>query len=356
MKNTWIESSNNYYLREISNQVGDLPVAVYKTEMNPNTGELYLARTSDKFEMPSKVYGFEESLIRRVVKTYRNTNGNLGVLLNGQKGTGKTVTGKLICNTLRLPVIIVTGKFPNLPGFLNDLQQDVIIFFDEYEKIYNNYDHTVLTVMDGVLDTQYRKLFLLTTNELHVNANMLQRPGRIRYFKTFGDLSFECIQEIIDDLLVHKHHSASVEKFISELEIITVDIVKAVIQEVNIHDEAPDNFADVFNVRKVDNVFNVYQLQNEGGKLIETLRYSKVNVSPMKLSKKSVGKYLNVGGLDIGIIREINSDGVISLEFYGDNETTGEMEKGKNSYKKINLKVEKTFHIHRSFSAGSFVY
>ena len=59
---------------------------------------------------------------------------------------------------------------------------DCIFFFDEYEK---EFRESVLSFMDGVRNSQYRKIFLLTTNELEINNNLLGRPSRIRYVRSF---------------------------------------------------------------------------------------------------------------------------------------------------------------------------
>jgi hypothetical protein len=135
-----------------------------------------------------------------------------------------------------------------LPQFIANIQQEVIIFIDEFEKVYQEYSSEVLTIMDGVYKTGYKRLFLLTTNNLYINQNMLQRPGRIRYVKTYGDLELPVVKEIIDDLLLYPEFRADCLEAISTLEIITIDLVKAIINEVNIHVESPTKFMDVFNV------------------------------------------------------------------------------------------------------------
>jgi hypothetical protein len=83
---------------------------------------------------------------------------------------------------MNMPVIIIHERYNGISNFLNEIQHDFIVFFDEYEKMYDERDHSILTVMDGVLNNAFRKIFLLTTNKIHVSENMLERPGRIRYF------------------------------------------------------------------------------------------------------------------------------------------------------------------------------
>jgi hypothetical protein len=248
MKTSWFENGHEYHYGEVSNQVDKLPVGIFNIKENPRTGKLYLCKVENEFKFNHKIYGLEKDFIQRVKRTYDSVQDNLGLLLTGIKGTGKSVTAKLICNLMNLPIIVVDGKYDGLPSFISELQQNVVIFIDEYEKIYKE-DADVLTVMDGIFKSEYKHVFLLTTNDLYINRNMLQRPGRIRYVKTYEDLTQDVVEEIIDDLLINKSHKDDCIKSISKLQIITVDLVKSIIQEVNIHDEAPSKFMDFFNVK-----------------------------------------------------------------------------------------------------------
>ena len=107
----------------------------------------------------------------------------------------KTVTAKELCNHLQLPVILVQsmGDDTNdkLIKYLSTaIDFDCIFFFDEYEKEFKD-SSDVLSFMDGTYNSIYRKIFLLTTNKLNVDSNLLGRPSRIRYKKSFGNLSEE---------------------------------------------------------------------------------------------------------------------------------------------------------------------
>jgi DNA polymerase III gamma/tau subunit len=258
----WTESSELFFLRDIQKQHKKLPNEVFML-CHDGHGNLWLQRLEEQFTFDYKLYGLETSLIDRILKTYENTSGNLGALLNGIKGTGKTVTSKIICNRLNQPVILLESHIPGGHLYLNDIPQDITVLIDEYEKIYSE-DSELLTIMDGAFNSIYRRMFILTTNKLYVNENLIQRPGRIRYLKTFKDLEIEVITEIVDDILVHTHHRDSTIQFISCLELITVDIVKAVCTEVNIHDEDPEKFASIFNVKKLTGKYDVYILGPDG--------------------------------------------------------------------------------------------
>jgi len=314
MENKWVQIGSDYHVREVGNELESLPVAIYALERNPMTGQLYLTKMEDKFSLPSKIYGVERSFIDRVKKTYSNTDGNLGVLMSGVKGTGKSITAKQICNELGLPVVVIKERFTSTPDFINALQDNAVVFFDEYEKMYDGSDHSILTVMDGVLTTEYRKVFLLTTNSTYVNENMLQRPGRIRYHKKFEDMNAAAIVEVVDDLLVKKERREEIISFISNLEMITIDIVTSVVIEVNIHDESPSIFKDVFNVEVLDDAFDIFTIKD--GK--EKLLYSRVDMDPIRASQSAIGGHFRVNNRILGKIVGIVKDRGFKVESMGE--------------------------------------
>ena len=170
-----------------------------------------------------------------------------------------------------MPVILINQRMNGLIEFLASIEQDIVVFVDEYEKVFvneGNYGKNnaseILTIMDGALKSNHRRVFVFTTNNKHIDDNLLERPGRIRYVKEFSDLEKDVIEELVEDLLINKTRKTSCINFISRLQKITIDIVKALITEVNIHDEDPEVFADIFNVKKTDDYYNIYE-----GKLTE---------------------------------------------------------------------------------------
>lgn len=243
---------------------------VYVVCFHPEIG-LYLEEVCDRFEMPAKLYDVEDRFVKRVVKTWNSTDGNLGLLLNGIKGTGKTLTAKMICNDTNLPVVMVVNPYDGVPEFVGMIWQACVVLIDEYEKIYKSTD-TMLTAMDGIFTGPHRKMFILTTNELGVSTYLVSRPGRIRYLKQFGDLSIDTIKEITDDMLADNvyHLKEEVIKYLSGLTMLTIDIVRAVIQEVNIHEEEPTEFHAIFNVKRGDDTYNITTVKFNG---ISSTRY-----------------------------------------------------------------------------------
>lgn len=236
-QNIWIQDGNTFIKGSAATKAHPegLPKGIY--EVKESMTGYYLNRLGDSFVFNYKLYGINNKFIDHFIKTYNNTTGNLGVLFNGIKGTGKTVTAEELCNRIGLPVIIVKSckEVDDMLKFLaTQINFDCIFFFDEYEKEFRE-SSSVLSFMDGVHNSQYRKIFLLTTNELEINNNLLGRPSRIRYVRSFGNLPEETTLELLNDILIDKDAIEPVLDLIRQMQIVTVDLVKALAQEVNIH-------------------------------------------------------------------------------------------------------------------------
>jgi len=355
----WLIIGDTYWQSTKGNYTATLPTALLNICYDDRKG-FYLEKMDNKFDFQHKIYGVESELINRVKKTYVNTNRNLGILLNGVKGTGKTVTSKLIANEIGIPVLVVQHAYVGLVDFINSIKQDVIIFIDEYEKIFEE-RHTLLTIMDGVLSNEYRKFFILTTNETYINDNLLQRPGRIRYFKTFGNLKPNVVNEIVDDFLVHKHLKKDVVRFVSSLELITIDIVKSIVEEVNIHEESPETFKDIFNCKKITGRYNVYQLTPnpltstgfDEAKLFEAV---KLNRNDFTAGDDLVGNSFYVDGDYYARIKKVISPKIAILELVKEYEDDDDEDENDNANAKkeheivnITVRVESTDMMNYSY-------
>ena len=237
-KRAWIRSGENFNQTSINSEViEEFPRGVFNIEVD-SFGNFSLQRIAEKFQFDYKVYALEEEFCNYVKTTFNNTTGNLGILLNGTKGTGKTVTAKSLANDFGLPIILVKNLEDynqRMIEFIESFGFDAVLFFDEFEKNFNENDSTVLQIMDGVYNSKFRKIFLLTTNELTVNDNLISRPSRVRFIKEFGNLKEEVVREFLNDTLNDKQNIEEVVEFINTLQISTVDILKSIVSEINIH-------------------------------------------------------------------------------------------------------------------------
>ena len=181
----------------------------------------------------------------------------------------KTVVAKELCNRLQLPVILVQSMGGDTNSKLIEylstaINFDCIFFFDEYEKEFED-SSDVLSFMDGTYNSIYRRVFLLTTNELKVDSNLLGRPSRIRYKKSFNNLPEEITREILNNILEDKNAIEKVIELTHSMNIITIDLIKAIATEINIHGiEALPYIKETFNIEfsKFSYLYRVIQVRN----------------------------------------------------------------------------------------------
>lgn len=258
--NCWTPTEGNFEKKPV------LDEGIYEILVNPFNLELSLKKTANEFNFGFKLYGIDETLVKHVIDTYNKqpVKKNIGVLLNGAKGTGKTITAKLIANKLGLPVIICDKPYPGLTNFLASIDQDCVFFFDEFEKTFrvvenksqkdNDEDRAgedLLSIMDGVFSTDNCHIFLLTTNELKINDNLLSRPSRIRYLKSLGSvIDRKILEEFIDDNLINLEYKNEILDYLDSLTMVTIDIAKTVVDEINIHNCHISEFKNFFNVKE----------------------------------------------------------------------------------------------------------
>ena len=256
----WLKTNNIF--KKVNGDfstINELPLGVYNVGLSLEGW--YLEKYADEFTFDYKIYGLETEFCEHVIKTFENTTGNLGIMLTGIKGTGKTVTAKILANAFKLPVIIVKDMGGNNQGmieYFSSFNFDSILFFDEFEKNFSDKDSSILQIMDGVYTSEYRRIFLLTTNETHINDNLISRPSRLRYIREFGNLEQEVTREYLNDTLNDKSRIEDVIDFVDTLQISTIDILKSIVEEINIFgfDKFMEN-KSFFNVKTATYTYRV---------------------------------------------------------------------------------------------------
>lgn len=247
-KQKWIREGDIFY--PIPGYATLLPApdrGIFHIYEDPNTERLGLKVIDETFMFKFKIYDLGcEDIITRVIKTWTSelfaqSNKNLGVIFNGLKGTGKTIAAKQLCNRIGLPVIVVSKPIDGMLEFVQSLCFECVILIDEAEKTFEDEQEVLLKMIDGVYNNT-RKLYILTTNKLTVDENLLGRPGRIRYIKEFDNLSAKAINDFVDDNLNDMSLKEGILRLVDVLEISTIDILRSIIEECNIMGEVPSEF------------------------------------------------------------------------------------------------------------------
>ena len=254
----WSRFGNNFYPAQEATVFEFPKTGVFKVieEKSPAGTIVGLQKICDRFEFDYKLYDLgTEDVEMRIRSTwnsdlYKKTGKNLGVIYNGVKGTGKTVGAKVLCNDFNdMPILVISQYFKGISDFIQSIDFSCVVFIDEAEKIFDNNDPDcsveLLRMVDGVYSAA-RKIFILTTNSLSLNENLIDRPSRIRYVKEFGNVSNKAVEEIIEDKLIDKSRKPELMAEIDKLTFSTIDIIENLIFEFNIHGNIIDG--NVFNI------------------------------------------------------------------------------------------------------------
>lgn len=246
---------------------------------NPRSPRLGLRKMSEKFTFDFKIYETGgEKTIKRVCELWNNekyidSNKNLGVIFNGIKGTGKTISAKLLCNKIGLPVIVVNQSFEGaILEFIPRLSFEAVILIDEAEKTFSEEEdaHILLKLIDGVYN-RTRKLYILTTNRLHINENLLGRPGRIRYIQEFTNLPKATVEKYLEDNLKDKSKKQSIMDTVDLLEISTIDILMSIVEEFNIFGDMGGE-RSIMNIPKCSYIFDAVYFGGYTDEDVEKIR------------------------------------------------------------------------------------
>jgi hypothetical protein len=251
-----------------------LPVGNYIVKERPMNGPLYLEMV-DGFTSLKKLYGKTTRHAERIVNTYRDRGTSTGVLLNGEKGSGKTLLARQLsidCAALDIPTIIINAPWTGdkFNKFMQDISQECMVLFDEFEKVYDSDEQEViLTLLDGVFPS--RKLFVLTCNDKwRIDSHMRNRPGRIYYMIDFKGLEADFIIEYCEDNLVNKTYIEKVCQVAAMFAQFNFDMLKALVEEMNRYDETPQEALSMLNAKPEFAGSSEFKVElRVAGKLIE---------------------------------------------------------------------------------------
>jgi hypothetical protein len=241
----WPTDANAYDVRD------HLPVGTYTIGLTPKG---YYFKLISDFKNEGKIYGNTTRHAERILSTFKSRPNATGVLLNGEKGSGKTLLAKLISEKAyerNIPTIVINA--PHCGDAFNTLLQSIdepcVIVFDEFEKVYDpEQQEAILTLLDGVYPT--KKLFILTVNDKYkVNQHMRNRPGRIFYMLDFKGVDQQFIREYCEDNLDDKSHIETIIRLTMMFDAFNFDMLKALVEEMNRYKETPNQAMEMLNAK-----------------------------------------------------------------------------------------------------------
>lgn len=204
--------------------------------------EFYLQK-QQFFTIKENIYGTHLSKASKVIDRFTKANRNLGVLLSGEKGTGKSLFAQLVCikakEKLNIPVILANTYFPGIADFINSIEQKAVIFFDEFDKTFYDTKNPLdspQTEMLGLFDgtSTNPKLFIATCNEVKtLNNYLLNRPGRFHYHLSFNFPDSQEIRSYLEGELKSNKEIDNIINFTQKVPL-SYDSLRAIVFELNL--------------------------------------------------------------------------------------------------------------------------
>jgi hypothetical protein len=246
-------TSYNVSTKEAMDLHDKLPVGNYVVKEAPMGGPLYLEQI-ENFEIKGKVYGDTIKNADRILTTFDDRTVSTGVMLTGEKGSGKTLLAKMLSvkgYELGIPTIVINAPWhgDKFNAFMQMIEQPTIVVFDEFEKVYDEHEQeAMLTLLDGVFPS--KKLFVLTCNDKwRTNQHMRNRPGRIFYSMEYKGLESDFIREYCEDNLKATNHIEKIVGIAGTFDQFNFDMLKALVEEMNRFGETPQEAMRMLNAK-----------------------------------------------------------------------------------------------------------
>ena len=267
-----------------------LPAKTYIIRFAKLSG-FYLDEYSDIDVAEDRIYGNHVQKAQKVLRSFGQFVRNLGVILSGNKGIGKSLFARLLSGEALkndIPVIIVDKYISGIASYIETIDQNIMVLFDEFDKTFGDVkvpdgeveaQAALLGLFDGI--TSGKKLFVITCNDIRKLSDFIvNRPGRFHYHFRFEYPSAEEIKTYLYDKLDKSRHS-EIEHIIafSRKVDLNYDCLRAIAFEINNGESFQDAISDL-------NIINLSQ------ECYDITIYFK-NGSPMSVKNKQVDVFID---------------------------------------------------------------
>lgn len=273
-----VSGVNHFPIPSSDGLLQKLPPAIYEVNFTSELG-FHLIRKHDNYPLPSDIYNFNNTEVKSDLATlflnrFNAEPNNLGVMLIGEKGTGKSLLMKRTANLAiesGMPVITIENSYnpEQLAKFLSSIKDDAVVLFDEFEKKYDPDEDSenrpsqagLLSFFDGT--SVYRKLIIVTANDRDgINEFFLNRPSRIRYVIDYKGLTPEFISEYLTKNLTHPEVAQAVIDELDLVPSVNFDLLRNVVEEVNLlyPTESIKAIMSITNIKRDDSYEMYYEM------------------------------------------------------------------------------------------------
>lgn len=307
-----ISTNNNYSVYENDLKTYDkLPVQTYVVTFNKMSG--FSLKKREELECnEEKIYGVHIEKINKAIKAFNSFNRNLGIILSGDKGIGKSLFARLLASKAlenEIPVIIVDTYYPGIASFIESIEQEVMVLFDEFDKTFTKQivEAEMLTLFDGI--STGKKMFVVTCNDMYkISDFLVNRPGRFHYHFRFEYPTPEEVREYLNDKI--DNNKGEIENVVNFSRSINLnyDCLRAIAFELNMGNTFSEAVRDLNITNTTRCNYDVTVVYESGEEFTNTININPYSNDTIGIDLCKNGKYIRRINFTVKEIKYSNDD------------------------------------------------